>query len=129
MKAARAFLGLPKNVASFGLLSELDWVLPHHQSRIKMILYFSRIMNTPSNRLLYKVYIWDRKLNEINGINTWSTEIKSILDENSLGYIFENQQIFSTKNIIDQLKSSMLQTKKNLGRVRVNWAIRARARS
>ena len=29
LRAARAFLGLPKNVASFGLVSELDWLLPH----------------------------------------------------------------------------------------------------
>ena len=108
LRAARAFLGLPKNVASFGLLSELDWLLPQLQSQIKMIQYFSRIMNTPSNRLIYKVYIWDRKLNEINTINTWSKEVKTILNENNLGFIYENQQVFSTKNIIEQLKSSML---------------------
>ena len=73
-----------------------------------MIQFFSRIMNTPSNRLLYKVYIWDKKLNEINAINTWSAEVKSILNENNLGFIYENQQVFSTKIIIEQLKSSML---------------------
>ena len=33
LRAARAFLGLPKNVTSFGLVSELDWLLPHFQSR------------------------------------------------------------------------------------------------
>ena len=114
LRAARAFLGLPKNVASFGLLSELNWLLPHLQTRIKMIQYFSRIMNTPSNRLLYKVYIWDRKLNETNNINTWSTEIKSILYDNNLGYVYENQQIFSTKNVIDQLKTSMYKTQQQM---------------
>jgi len=114
LRAARAFLGLPKNVASFGLLSELNWLLPHLQTRIKMIQYFSRIMNTPSNRLLYKVYIWDRKLNETNDINTWSAEIKSILYDNNLGYVYENQQIFSTKNVIDQLKTSMYKTQQQM---------------
>ena len=89
LRAARAFLGLPRNVASYGLLSELDWLLPHYQTQIKMIQYFSRIMNTPSNRLVYKVYTWDRKLSLINGLNTWSTEIESILNDNNLGYIFD----------------------------------------
>ena len=37
LRAARAFLGLPKNVASFGLISELDWLLPQFQSQIKII--------------------------------------------------------------------------------------------
>ena len=41
LRAARAFLGLPKNVASFGLISELDWLLPQFQSRLKMIQYFN----------------------------------------------------------------------------------------
>ena len=72
-----------------------------------MIQYFNRIMNTPSNRLMYRVYIWDRKLNESEGINTWSGEVKSILNEHNLGDIFEKQQIFPSKTTIAQLKSSM----------------------
>ena len=51
LRAARAFLGLPKNVTSCGLVSELDWLLPHYQTRIKMIQYFGRILGTPSNGL------------------------------------------------------------------------------
>ena len=81
-----------------------------------MIQYFSRIMNTPSNRLVYKVYTWDRKLSEINGLNTWSTEIKSILNDNNLGYIFDNQHIFPVKQIIDQLKTSMHKTQQQMFR-------------
>ena len=34
---------------------------------------------------MYRVYIWDRKLNENEGINTWSGEVKSILNEHNLG--------------------------------------------
>ena len=107
LRAARAFLGLPKNVASFGLVSELDWLLPHYQSHLKMIQYFSRIMCTPSNRLLYKVYIWDRNLAETKNISTWSTEIKSILYEHNMAHVFDNQQIFPTKATILELKGSM----------------------
>merc|ERR1711942_400707 len=87
-----------------GLISELDWLLPHFQSQLKMIQYFNRIMCTPSNRLLYKIYVWDRNLNESNQINTWSSEVKSILNQHNLTYIFENQQIFSIKDIIYKLK-------------------------
>ena len=114
LRAARAFLGLPKNVASFGLISELDWLLPHFQSQLKMIQYFNRIMCTPSNRLLYKIYVWDRNLNESNQINTWSSEVKSILNQHNLTYIFENQQIFSIKDIIYKLKTSMREKQQDL---------------
>ena len=108
LRAARAFLGLPKNVASFGLVSELDWLLPRYQSHLKMIQFFSRIMCTPSNRLLFKVYTWDRNLNETGEIDTWSAEIKSILHEHNMSHIFEQQQIFPAKATIMQLKNSML---------------------
>ena len=127
LRAARAFLGLPKNVTSFGLVSELDWLLPHFQTRIKMIQYFNRIMNTPSNRLMYRVYIWDRKLNENEGINTWSGEVKSILNEHNLGDIFEKQQMFPSKTTIAQLRSSMY--KKQLELVKIECESKPKLRT
>ena len=114
LRAARAFLGLPKNVASFGLVSELDWLLPHFQSQVKMIQHFSRIMCTPSNRLMYRIYAWDRNLNESQKINTWSSEVKSILNENGLNFVFENQQIFSSKKIVSELKLSMIKKQQEI---------------
>ena len=79
-----------------------------------MIQYFGRIMCTRSNRLMYKIYIWDRKLNESHQIVTWSSEVKSILHQHNLAYIFENQQIFSNKEITSQLKSSMREKQQEL---------------
>ena len=104
LRAARAFLGLPKNVASFGLISELNWLMPHFQTQIKMIQHFGRIMCTPSNRLMYRIYVWDRNLNETHEMNTWSSEVKSILHDNGLNYIFENQHIFNSKEIVSKLE-------------------------
>ena len=40
-------------------------------------------------------------------MNTWSSEVKSILHENGLDYIFENQHIFNCKEIVSKLKLSM----------------------
>ena len=54
LRAARAYLGLPKNVTSSGLLSELDWLLLGYVSQIKMIHFYGRLLETPSNRLLYR---------------------------------------------------------------------------
>ena len=71
-------------------------------------------MCTPSNRLLYKIYVWDRNLNESNQINTWSSEVKSILNQHNLTHIFENQQIFSIKDVIYKLKASMREKQQDL---------------
>ena len=83
LRAARAFLGLPKNVASFGLVSEVDWLMPRFQTQIKMIRHFGRILRTPKHRLMYRVFMWDRHLNSSGEISTWSNEIKTILYENN----------------------------------------------
>ena len=79
LRAARAFLGVAKNVTSYGLLSELDWLLPWYETRLRMIQHFHRIMNTASNRLMFKVYVWDRFLNLRGDLISWTSEIKFIL--------------------------------------------------
>ena len=71
-------------------------------------------MNTPSNRLMYRVYVWDRKMNETEGIYTWSGKVKTILNEHNLGDIFEKQELFSSKATIEQLKSSMYKKQQEL---------------
>ena len=114
LRAARAFLGLPKNVASFGLISELDWLLPQFQSQIKMIQHFGRIVCTPSNRLLYRIYVWDRNLTESGEIVTWSSEVKSILYQHNLAQIFDDEQIFRTKEITLKLKTSMYEMQQQI---------------
>ena len=108
LRAARTYLGMPKNVTSYGLLSELNWLLPHYQSQIKMVQYFGRLMSTSSNRLMYMIYKWDRRMNDTGQVKSWSYEVQSILEEHGLGHIFENQQIFPVKTIISQLKESMI---------------------
>ena len=65
-RAIRAFLGLPKQVTSFGLVSEVEWLFPCYQSQINMIQYFGRILCMPSNRLMYRVFKWDRQLAKSN---------------------------------------------------------------
>ena len=53
LRAARAYLGLPKNVASPGLISELDWLIPQYQTQVKMIRHFGHILKTDDNKKIY----------------------------------------------------------------------------
>ena len=127
MRAARKFLGLPKNVTSFGLVSEMDWLLPHLQSQTKMIQHFGRIMRTSSNRLMYRVFVWDCKLNETEQIKTWSSEVKTILYENNLNHIYDRQQIFPIKSTINELKKSMIKIQQDL--LKANCASKPKLRT
>lgn len=114
LRAARAFLGLPKNVASFGLVSELDWLMPQYQTQIKMIRHFGRILKTPNHRLIKRIYFWDKNLNERGQIKSWSSEVKSVLYDNSLNHVYDAQGIFPVKTIVNQLKSNLLKKQRVL---------------
>ena len=39
-RAARAFLGVPKNAPLPGIIAEIGWLLPHYNKRLNMIRYF-----------------------------------------------------------------------------------------
>ena len=106
LRAARAFLGMPKNVASFGLVSELDWLMPQYQSWIKMTQYYSRLVNSPSERLMKRIYLWDKHLNDTSQIISWSSEMKSILYDSNLNHVYDAQQIFPIKDIVKQLNGT-----------------------
>ena len=55
VRAIRAFLGLPKNACSVGILSEVDLLLPQYRTNIQMVRQYHRM-----------IYNWVRKLNDRN---------------------------------------------------------------
>ena len=109
LRAARGFLGLPKNITSFGLISELDWLMPQYQTQIKMIRHFGRLLKTSDHRLMKRIYFWDKCLNESGKITSWTSEIQSILYDNNLNHVYDAHQIFPVKNIVTQLKCKLLE--------------------
>ena len=107
LRAARSYLGLPKTVTSFGLVSEINWLLPQYKTQIKMVRFLGRLYSLPNSRLLRKVFDWDCRLNETGAISTWSSEVKDILHSNNMSIIFDTKQTFHVKSIIANLRSSM----------------------
>ena len=75
---------------------------------MKMVQFFNRVLSTSNSRILKHVYQWDYALNKSGKIKTWSSEVKTILHENDLGYIFDSQQIFPTNIVTNQLKVSLI---------------------
>ena len=72
-----------------------------------MIRYFGRLLKTPDHRLMKKVYIWDKKLNENQHLFSWTNEIKSILYNCNLNNVYDAQLMFPVKTIVKQLEESL----------------------
>ena len=49
----------------------------------------------------------DKYLNESKKIVSWSSEVKSILYDNSLNHVYDAQQTFQVKTIVNQLKGCL----------------------
>ena len=69
-----------------------------------MVRLYHRILKMEDCRLTKKVFLWDRKLNDANVINSWSSEIKSIFYSSGLNFSFNSSEIFPLKQTISQLK-------------------------
>ena len=63
--------------------NELDWLLPQSQMKLKIIWHFGPLLKTENDRLMKKIYSWNKYVNETEQITTWLGEIKSILYENN----------------------------------------------
>ena len=61
-----------------------------------------------NSRLTKKIFLWDKKVNEENLLNTWHSEVKSIFVTNNMSTIYENANIFELKSVIEKLQNSML---------------------
>ena len=44
LRAARVYLGVPKNAVKCAILSEIDWILPKFRNRIRMIRQYHRML-------------------------------------------------------------------------------------
>ena len=105
VRAIRAYLGLPKNSCSVGVMSEVDWLLPEYRTKIRMIRQYHRMLKMDESRLTKKVYLWDRSINNRNVVSSWTNEVKNIFYSCGLHLIFDDEIIFPLKLILDNIKA------------------------
>ena len=105
LKAVRAFLGLPKNACSPGVLSEVDMLLPHYRTRLAMIRCYHRMLCMDNNRITKRVFTWDKILNESGKIKSWYSEVREILTSVGLEEILLQEMPFNVKSSIDTISS------------------------
>ena len=103
LRAIRAFLGVPKNACSVGVLSEVSLLLPRYRTNIAMVRQYHRMMKMDDKRLTKQVFLWDKMLNETNVISTWSTEVKSVFSDCNMNLIFSTNCSFDLKDTVKRM--------------------------
>ena len=81
---------------------------------MKMVQYFGRVLGMNDSRLIKHTYSWDYELNKAGLIKTWSSEVKTVLQENNLEQVYTLQQVFHTNLVSSRLKASLFEKQKAL---------------
>ena len=108
LRAARAFLCLPKSTPSVAVTAEIGWLEPRFRTQIKMVRQYNCVISMSDSRLTKVIVKWDENLSNLVTFNTWSSEIKQIFADNNMLDIHERKSSFPQQQVIQSLKSSML---------------------
>ena len=112
LRAARAFLGLPKTTPIPGIISEFNLLLPQHRNQVKMVRQYHRMLKMSNARLTQRVFNWDKLLN--NRVQTtWYNEVQNIFSLNNMENIFQSNNSFDLKSTLEKLQKSMILAQQN----------------
>ena len=109
LRAARSYLGLPKNVTKVGVLSEINWVEPVYRGQQRMVRQFLRVSKMNDTRLTKQIVNWDQKFSTKFNFQTWYSEVQNLFQDHNMATFFNLNHDFKQDNfILDKIKQSML---------------------
>ena len=62
-----------------------------------------------NSRLTKRIFRWDKQINDLGLVSTWSSELKSILESNSRSYVYDYDSPFPLRFMCNQLQKSMME--------------------
>ena len=77
-----------------------------------MIRHYHRLMKMSDTRLTKIVMLWDKKLNDSENINTWSSEVHEIFTETNMQSIYTDNVCFDKKDILSKMSYFYMQKQK-----------------
>ena len=108
LRAARSFLGLPKHATSSGVMAEINWPIPKHRAHVNILRHYFRVQKMEETRLTKKICRWDTLFADHYNVQTWASEVKTILHSNNLAHYFNTNANISAQPIIQNLKESLV---------------------
>ena len=108
LRAARSFLGVNKTTPIIGIISEFNLLLPQYRSQLKMVRQYHRVLKLSENNMSRKIFLWDKKVNNNNQVQSWYSEVRTIFIDNEMQDLFESGNIFTLKQVIKKMNKRML---------------------
>ena len=107
LRAARSYLGVPKNTTSVAVLSEINWLEPVYRAQIRMVRQYFRVKSMENSRLTKQIINWDRDFSThfLNNSN-WYNEVKQIFETHNQLAFFDTEGV-NQPIVIENMKKSM----------------------
>ena len=107
MFAARKVLGVSAKTPRHLVYGELNRHPIEVDSKIKTLKYWLKLQEMEDSRIPKQAYIRDEREMHINP-NSWSKEIKNMLEKNGYGYIWINKGVQYTRSFIKNFRQRLV---------------------
>jgi len=98
-KIIRYFFGVHRFAANHAIEGDMGWVPPSVRRLVSVIRLWNRLIDMPQDRLTRKIFDWDYSVCK----NNWSFEVKKILENCNLLYMYNECSICDTVIVKDKL--------------------------
>jgi hypothetical protein len=92
-RAQRWFLGVHNKTALAAIAGEMGWVDSKTRRHLDMIRFWNRLIKFDDNRLVKKIFLWDKYLCK----NNWCEELKNIIGNLNMLDSYENNCVINLK--------------------------------
>jgi hypothetical protein len=98
-RAIRFYLGVHRFASNLAVNGDMGWLTCEIRQKIEMLRFWNRLVNVTEERLVKKVFNWDKQICK----NNWCTEIKSVCEEIENTDEFMNNVSVNLRNAEEKL--------------------------
>ena len=88
LRAARSYLGLPKNVTKAGVATEVNWIEPIYRAQLRIVRQFLRVSKMSTSRLTKQIVDWNNRFFLQHKLPTWFSEVGHIFESHNMSAFF-----------------------------------------
>ena len=100
-RAIRFFLGVHRFAPNLAINGDMGWVSCNTRKKTEMLKLWNRLLGMENDRLTKKIFLWDKGLCR----NNWSSDLKKILTELNLLYLFDDNQMIDVDRAKQRLNN------------------------
>ncbi len=113
-RATRFFVGVHRYAPILGHVGDMGWGSNRSRWKLNILRLWNRLVGMDDNRLLKKIFLWDREQHSNTNKSNFCSQVKQVLTDCNIGSIYTNLQPVD----IDSMKPIFMNKDK------LNWASR-----